>query len=75
MGTPEWVGQASLCGLGAPAQIQKQMLRTRRRWSVGAGAGPGWGEEHLEVMEVVFAFKGLPASNLLLTALKNIPHD
>lgn len=41
--TPGWAGQASLCGLGAPAQIQKQMLRTRRRWAVGAGAGLGWG--------------------------------
>lgn len=42
---------------------------------VGAGLGLGWREEHLEVMEVFFAFKGLPASNLLLITLKNILHD
>ena len=51
------------------------MLRTGHRWDVGDGVGLGWREEHLEVMEVFFAFKGLLASKLLLIALKNIPHD
>lgn len=58
----------------APEQILKQMRRTGHRWAAGHGAGLGRREEHLEVMGV-FAFKGLPASKLLLNALKNIPHD